>query len=106
MISEISSPETVPLTITYHFTIPTEMSHLTDTASVPTGFTTASLAPINTPQIPNITPTLPPKYHALNASIHTPTQTQSNSPSGPSSSGHSLPSFIPTLPQFPFGGPS
>jgi hypothetical protein len=56
--------------------------------------------------MPNITPTLPPKYCALNASIHTPMQTPSDSPGGPSSFGYSLPGFIPTLPQFPFGGPS
>jgi hypothetical protein len=42
----------------------------------------------------------------LNVSIPTPAQTPSNSPSGPSSSGHFLPGFVPTLPQFPFGGPS
>jgi hypothetical protein len=106
MIYEISSTETVPLTTTYHFTVPVEMAHLTNTASVPTGFTVVSLSPINTLRIPNVTPTLPPRYHALNASIPTPTQTQSGSPSGPSSSGHSLPSFIPTLSQFHFGGPS
>jgi hypothetical protein len=40
----------------------------------------------------------------LNASIPTPAQTPSRSPSGPSSSGHFLPGFVPTLPQFPFGG--
>jgi hypothetical protein len=33
-------------------------------------------------------------------------QTPSGSPGGPSSSGHSLPCFFPTLSQFPFGGPS
>jgi hypothetical protein len=49
VISEISSPETVPFTMAYHFTIPVEMAHLTDTTSVPTGFTTVSIAPINTP---------------------------------------------------------
>jgi hypothetical protein len=81
------------------------MSHIVDTMSVPTGFTTVSLAPINTPRTPNVTPTLPPGYRALNASIPTPMQTPSDSPGGPSSSGHSLPSFISTLPQFPFGGP-
>jgi hypothetical protein len=106
VISEISSPETVPFTTAYHFTVPAEMAHLTDTTSVPTGFTAVSLAPINTPRTPNVTLTLPPGYHALNASIPTPTQTPSSSPGGPSSSGHSLPGFIPTLPQFPFGGPS
>jgi hypothetical protein len=98
VISEISSPETVPLTTAYHFIVPTEMAHLTDTTSVPIGFTAVSLAPINTPQMPNVTPTLPPRYRALNASIHTPTQTPSSSPGGPSSSRYSLLGFIPTLP--------
>jgi hypothetical protein len=41
----------------------------------------------------------------LSASIPTPAQTPSDSPSGPSSSGHFLLGFVPTLPQFPFGGP-
>ena len=49
MIYEISSPETVPLTTTYHFTVPAEMAHLTATTSVPTRFTVVCLAPINTP---------------------------------------------------------
>jgi hypothetical protein len=79
------------------------MAHLATTSSVPTGFTTVSLAPINTPQIPNVNPTLPPRYHVLNTSIPTPTQNPSGSPSGPSSSRHFLPGFVPTLPQFPFG---
>jgi hypothetical protein len=48
VISEISNLEIVPLTTTYHFTIPTEMAHLMNTMSVPTGFTMAGLAPINT----------------------------------------------------------
>jgi hypothetical protein len=55
--------------------------------------------------MPNVTLTLPPGYRALSASIPTPAQTPSRSPSGPSSSGHFLPGFVPTLPQFPFGGP-
>jgi hypothetical protein len=55
--------------------------------------------------MPSVTPTLPPQYRALKASIPTPTQTPSGSHGGPSSSGHSLPGFIPTLPQFSFGGP-
>jgi hypothetical protein len=117
VISEISSLETVPFTTAYYFpgmdaprsdhilTIPIEMAHHTDTTSVHTGITTVSLAPISTPRMPNVTPTLPPGYRALNASITTPTQTPSGSPGGPSSSGHSLPRFILTLPQFPFGGP-
>jgi hypothetical protein len=106
MISEISSTETVSMTTAYHFTIPNKMAHLTATTSIPIGFIVVSLAPINTPQIPNVTPTLTPRYRALNASIPTPAQTPSGSPGGPSSSGHFLPGFVPTLPQFPFGGPS
>jgi hypothetical protein len=106
VISEISSPETVLFTIAYHFTIPIEMTHHTDTMSVHTRFTVVSLSPINTPRTPNVTPTLPPRYRALTASIPTPTQTPFGCLGGPSSSGHSLPGFIPTLPQFPFGGPS
>jgi hypothetical protein len=55
--------------------------------------------------MPNVTPTLPPRYHALNASIPTPPQTPSGSPGGPSFPGHPILSFIPTLPQFPSGSP-
>jgi hypothetical protein len=106
VISKISSPETVPFTTTYHFNVPIRMAHHTDTTSVPTRFTAVSLSPIITSWMPNVTPTLPPRYHALNSSIPTLTKTPSGSPGGPSSSGHSLPGFISTLPQFPFGGPS
>jgi hypothetical protein len=115
VVSEINPPvfsetETVPLTTTYHFTLPAEMAHLTNTTSVPTGFTTAGLAPINTQRTPNVTPTLPPGYHALNAllnaSIPTPPQTPSGTPGGPSFPGHPIPGFIPTLPQFPSGNPN
>jgi hypothetical protein len=85
------------------------MAHLTNTTSVTIGFTAADLAPINTQQTPNVTPTLPPKYHALNsllnASIPTPPQTPSSSPGGPSFPRHPIPDFIPTLPQFPSGRP-
>jgi hypothetical protein len=117
VISKISTPETVPFTTAYYFsgtdasrfdhilTIPIEMALHTDTMSFHTGITAVSQAPIDTLLMPSITPTLPPGYRALNASISTPPQTPSSSPGGPSSSGHSLPSFIPTLPQFPFGGP-
>jgi hypothetical protein len=117
VISEISSPETIPFTTAYYFpsmdalrsdhvlTIPIEMAHHTDTTSVHTGFTAVSLAPISTPRTPSVTPTLPHGYRVLNVSIPTPTQTPSDSLGGPSSSGHSLPSFILTLPQFTFGGP-
>jgi hypothetical protein len=106
MIFEISNLETVPLTTSYHFTVPAEMAHLATTSSVPTGFPVVSLAPINTPRTPTVNPTLPPGYRALNATIPTPAQTPLGSPSGPSSSGHFLSGFVPTLPQFPFGGPS
>jgi hypothetical protein len=105
MIFEISNLETVPLTTTYHFTVPAEMAHLMNTTSVPTGFTAAGLAPINTQQTPNVTPMLPPGYHVLNASIPTPLQTPSGSPGGPYFLGHPIPGFIPTLPQFPTGRP-
>jgi hypothetical protein len=82
------------------------MAHLAATTSVPTGFPMVSLAPINTLRTPNVNPTLPLGYCALNATIPTSVQTPSGSPSGLSSSGHFLPGFVPTLPQFPFGGPS
>jgi hypothetical protein len=81
------------------------MVHYTDTTSIHTGITTVSQAPIDTLLMPSVTPTLPPGYRALNASIPTPTQTPSDTPGGPSSSRYSLPSFIPTLHQPPFGGP-
>jgi hypothetical protein len=53
VVSEISplvffETETVPLNTTYHFTVPSEMAHLTNTTSVQTGFTAVGLAPINT----------------------------------------------------------
>jgi hypothetical protein len=103
VISEISSPETVPSTTAYYFpgtdaprfdhilTIPIEMAHHTNTTSVHTGFTAVSFTPIITPRTPSVTPTLPLEYHALNYSIPTPTQTPSDSPGGPSSFGHSHP---------------
>jgi hypothetical protein len=81
------------------------MVHYTDTMSIHTEIMVARQAPIGTPLSPSVTPTLPPRYRALNASIPTPTQTPSETPGGPSSSGHSPPSFIPMLPQPPFGGP-
>jgi hypothetical protein len=106
LISEISNLETVPLTTPYHFTVPAEMAHLTNTTSVPTGFTAAGLSPINTQRMPYVTPTLPPGYRALNASIPTPPQTPSDSPGDPSFLGHPIPGFISTLPQFPCGNPN
>jgi hypothetical protein len=110
VISEISSTETVPVTPAYRFTVPSEMAHLANTTSVPTGFTAANIAPINTQRMPNVTLTLPPRYHALNAlfnaSIPTPPQTPSGSPGGLPFPRHPIPGFIPTLPQFPSGNPN
>jgi hypothetical protein len=53
VVSEINPPvfsetKSVPMNTTYHFTLPAEMAHLANTTSVPTRFTTAGLAPINT----------------------------------------------------------
>jgi hypothetical protein len=108
--SVFSKMETIPMNTTYHFTLPAEMAHLANTTSVPTRFTTAGLAPINTQRTPNVTPTLPPKYHALNdllnASAPTPPQTPASTPGGSSFHGYLILSFIPTLPQFPSGNPN
>jgi hypothetical protein len=66
----------------------------------------ASQAPIGTPLSPRFTPMLTPRYHALNASIPTPTQTSSRTPRISTPSRHHLiPGFIPTLPRPPFRGP-
>jgi hypothetical protein len=89
----------------HDLTIPVEMVHYTDTMSIHTGITAVSQAPIGTSFPPSVTPTLPPEYCGLSASIPTPTQTPSDTPGGPSSSGHSLLGFILTLSQHPFGGP-
>jgi hypothetical protein len=111
-VSEINPPlfsetEIVPLNTTYHFTLPDKMAHLALTTTVPTGFTIAGLPPINTQRMPNVIPTLPPRYHALNALLNapvpTPPQTPSSTPGAPSYHGHAIPGFIPTLPQFPSG---
>jgi hypothetical protein len=80
------------------------MVHYTYTMSIYTGITAASQAPIGTLLSHSVTPTLPPRYRPLNASITTPTQTPSGTPGGPSSSGNSRLDFIPTLPQPPLGG--
>jgi hypothetical protein len=112
VVSEANPPvfsetETVPLNTTYQFTLPDEMFHLALTTSVPTGFTAAGLPPINTQRMPNVIPTLPPRYHALNALLNAPvqkpTQTPSSTPGAPSYHGHPIPGFISTLPQFPSG---
>jgi hypothetical protein len=105
-----SETETTPVTTTYHFVLPPEMAHLANTTSVQTGITAASLAPINTQRMPDVNPTLPPGYHALNALLNasnpTPPQTPAGSPGGPPFPGHPIPDFIPTLPQFPSGIPN
>jgi hypothetical protein len=114
---ETSAPDTVPSTAAYFpgteapradhtLILSSEMAHSTDTMSVHTGITTVSQAPIGTPLSPKVTPTLPPGYRALNASIPIPTQIPSGTTGGPSSSGHSPPGFILTLPHSLFGGPS
>jgi hypothetical protein len=86
------------------------MAHLANTTSVPTDFTTTGLAPLNTQRTPDVTLTLPPGYHALNALLNyfvpTPPQTPYGTPGGPSFPGHPIPSFIPTLPQFPSVNPN
>jgi hypothetical protein len=58
--------------------------------------------------MPDVIPTIPPRYHALNALLNTfvptPPQTPSGSPGGPS--GHYIPGFISTLPPFPSSNPN
>jgi hypothetical protein len=81
------------------------MVHYTDTTIIHIRITVASQAPIGTPLSPSVTPTLPLGYRALNDSIPTPTQTPYRTPGGPSSSGHSPPGFILTLPQPLLRGP-
>jgi len=113
---ETSDPNAVPFTIAYYFpsieaprvdhilTLPLQMVHYTNNTSPHTGITMASQAPIGTLLSPRVTPTLPPRYPALNASIPVPTQITFETPDGPTPSGHHLPSFIPTLPPPPFRG--
>jgi hypothetical protein len=81
MLPETSDPDAVPFTTAYYFpgtkaprddhilTLPLQMVHYTDTTSLHTGITATSQAPIGTPLSPRFTLTLPPRYHALNASI-------------------------------------
>jgi hypothetical protein len=105
-----SETETTPDTTTYHFVLPPEMAHLANTTSVQTEITAATLAPINTQRIPDVIPTLPSGYHALNALLNasnpTPPQTPAASPGGPPFPGHHILGFIPTLPPFPSGNPN
>jgi hypothetical protein len=102
--------ETTPETTTYHFVLPLKMAHLVNTTSVQTGITATTLPPINTQRIPDVIPTLPPGYHALNALLNlpnpTPSQTPVGYPGGPPFSGYKVPHFIPTLPPFPSGNPN
>jgi hypothetical protein len=113
--------DTIPFTTAYYFpgsdappanhilTIPLQMVHYTmvlDTMRPHTGITVASQAPIGMPLSPRFTPTLPPGYHALNASIPAPTQIPSGTPGISTPSRHHLiPGFILTLPRPPFRGP-
>jgi hypothetical protein len=77
-----------------------------DTMSPHTGITMDSQAPISTLLLPRFTPTLPLRYHALNASIPAPPQISFGTLGISTPSGHHLiPSFILTLPRPPFRGP-
>jgi hypothetical protein len=84
------------------------MAHSTmvpNTMTIPTRNTVASQAPIGTPLSPRLTPSLPPGYHALNASIPIPTQVPSGASGVFSPPGHNpVVSFILTLPQPPSRG--
>jgi hypothetical protein len=117
---ETSDPDAVPFTTAYYFpgtkappashilTIPLQMVHYTmvpDNTNPHTGTIAASQAPIGTPLSPRFTPTLPPGYCVLNASILVLTQITSGTPGGFIPSGHHLSGFIPTLPPPPFRGP-
>jgi hypothetical protein len=116
-LPETSDPDAVPFTTAYYFpgteasqddhilTLPLQMVHYTDTTIIHTGITVASQSPIGTPLSPRVTPTLPPGYHALNASIPAPAQISSGTPDSSIPSGHHPLSFIPTLLPPPFRGP-
>jgi hypothetical protein len=120
-LPETSNPDAIPFTTSYYFPssntpptdhillIPLQTVHYTivpDTMSRHTGITVASQAPIGTLLSPRFTPTLPLGYHALNASILSPTQIPSDTLGIYTPSGHHLvPGFIPTLPRSPFRGP-
>jgi hypothetical protein len=105
--SPVWESEITPATTTYRFILPPEMAHLANTTTVQTGIPATTLAPINTQRTPVTNPILPPGYHALNPALNvphsTPPQTPAGSPGGPQFPGHSIPGFIPTLPQFPAG---
>jgi hypothetical protein len=112
-LPKTSDPNAVPFTIAYYFpgtdappvdhvlTLPLQTIHYTmvpDTTSPHTRITAASQAPIGTMLSPRFTPTLPPIYHALNASIPAPTQISFGTLSGSTPSRHHLLGFIPALP--------
>jgi hypothetical protein len=76
-----------------------------DTTNIHTRNMVASQAPINMPMLPRFSPMLPPRYHALNASILIPTQIPSKTPGISTPFGHHLVlGFIPKLPRPPFRG--
>jgi hypothetical protein len=120
-LPETSDPDVVPFTSSYYFrgtdapsnihilTIPLQMVHYTmvpEITSPHTRIIAAIQAPIGTPLSPRFTPMLPPGYHALNASIPTPTQTSSRTPTVSTPFGHHIvPGFIPTLHRPLFRGP-
>jgi hypothetical protein len=81
------------------------MVHYTDTTSPHIKITMASQAPIGTPLFPRVTLTLPPGYHALNASIPTPMQISFETPNSSTPSGNHHPGFILKLPPPYFKGP-
>jgi hypothetical protein len=113
-----SDPDAIPFTTTYYFlgsdappvyntlTIPLQTVHYTmvpDTTHPHTVITAASQAPIGMPLSPRFTPTLPPIFHALNASIPTPTQIPFGTPDISTPSGHHhVPGFIPDTSSTPF----
>jgi hypothetical protein len=105
--SPVWESEITPATTTYRFILPPEMAHLANTTTVQTGILATTLALINTQRTPVTNPILPPGYQALNPALNvphsTPSQTPAGSPGGPQFSGHPIPGFIPTLPQFPTG---
>jgi hypothetical protein len=84
------------------------MAHFTmvpNATTIPTRTTVASQAPIGTPLSPRPSPSLPPGYNALNASIPIPTQVPSGASGVFSPPGHNpVVGFILTLPQPPSGG--
>jgi hypothetical protein len=83
-----SDPNAIPFTTAYYFPgsdaqpadhiliVPLQMAHYTmvpDTMNLHTGNMVANQYPIGTPLSLRLTPMLPPRYHALNASILVPT---------------------------------